>query len=310
MEYIRKNKKVSITILLILIAILSLGLTFSRYIYNVINNYILESQGFYFNSNTLNINNKDYKINNWDGVNPYTLTIDLNNRKNNLKSTNSDITYEVEVICPNTVTCSSSKTTGVIYKNQKTDSFTVSVTPKRAFSTGEDVTIQIKSTSTSPYEKTLSATYTIGVEKSKFTYNITDSSGSKFLTLNLTNSVAYYQVEKAFASYQVGDQLSMEIYSTLSKEQKANCYSAKVTLTFNPRDILLDMANLTYINRLTNSETINQIDDFNYITGYSFKVDASSSEKVIFYKKNTTKDYTYPITNNNSIVSVSVVTAD
>ena len=81
MNFIRTHKKISILILIAAIIIFLYGTTLARYIYNTIHNYILESKEFYFNSTVLDINTKQYKINNWDGVNNYVLTIDVNNKK-------------------------------------------------------------------------------------------------------------------------------------------------------------------------------------------------------------------------------------
>ena len=120
MEFVRKHKKISITVLIVLFIILILGFAYGRYLYNIINNYILETKAFYFNSSVLGINNNKYLVNNWDGVNSYTLTINVNNMKNSLVSTDSDITYETYVECSTNVTCTVSKQNGVIYKNDGT----------------------------------------------------------------------------------------------------------------------------------------------------------------------------------------------
>ena len=116
MQKIRNHKKISITILVVLAILLVISIAFGRYIYNMINNYILETKGFYFNSSVLAVNSKNYNIRNWDGVNSYTLNIDLNNRKNSLITTREDIQYEIQVICSNNVSCTSSKQNSVIYK--------------------------------------------------------------------------------------------------------------------------------------------------------------------------------------------------
>ena len=70
------------------------------------------------------------------------------------------------------------------------------------------------------------------------------------------------------------------------------------------------MTNKNYLDRIPNSERTESIDNFNYVNEFSFKMNASSSEKVMFYKADPTKDYTYPITNENSIVTVTVETAE
>ena len=46
------------------------------------------------------------------------------------------------------------------------------------------------------------------------------------------------------------------------------------------------------------------IDNYSYINGISFKVDALSSETVRFYKANASMNYSYPLGSVNSIVNV------
>lgn len=310
MNFIRNHKKISICILIVAILILLFGTTFARYIYNIVHNHILESNEFYFNSSVLAMNGKQYKINNWDGVNNYILTIDVNNKKNTLKSTKSDITYNAEVTCPDTVTCTLSKTSGVIYKQSGTDSYRITVTPKEEFHEGDEIEVTTKAKSTSPYEKELSATYIIGIETSKFSYNIEDNVGDKYFTLNLTNTSTYYEVETAFSSYAVGDRLTPEEYSALTEDEKEKCFSAKVTVSFKPKKIFLDMTNKNYLHRTPNSENTEKVNGYPHINKFSFKMDASSSEKIMFYKQDPKQNYTYPIVNEDSIITVRVKTAD
>ena len=310
MDYIREHKKTSIIVFILALLILLFGTTFARYIYNVIHNHILESNEFYFNSSILGLNGKEYKINNWDGVNPYTLTIDVNNKKNTLKSTKSDITYDIKVSCPDSVSCTLSKTSGVIYEKSGTDSYQITIDPKEEFHEGDEIVIETSATSTKPYVKELTGTYTIGIETLDFTYDIEDNVGDKYFTLNLTNSSTFYEVTKAFASYDVGDRLTIEEYNELTETEKENCFSAEVTISFVPNDIYLDMTNTKYLHRNTGSETLEKVNNYNYVSGFSFKMDASSSEKIMFYKHNPKKDYTYPIINETSIIQVDVNTAE
>lgn len=310
MNFIREHKRLSILILVIATLIILFGTTFARYVYNIIHNHILESNEFYFNSTVLAMNGKQYKINNWDGVNNYVLTVDVNNKKNSLKSTNSDITYNIEVSCPDTVTCTTNKTSGVIYKTSGSDSYQITVTPKEEFHEGDEVEVTTKAKSTSPYEKELSATYIIGVETSNFSYNIEDNVGDKYFTLNLTNTSTYYEVETAFSSYKAGDRLTPEEYLSLTKEEQENCFSARVTISFKPKKIYLDMTNKNYLHRTPNSENTENVNGYAYINQFSFKMDAASSEKIMFYKQDPKLDYTYPIINEKSIITVRVKTAD
>ncbi len=309
MNKIREHKKLSIIILVVLVVFVIIGITFGRYIYNMINNYILETKGFYFNSSVLAVNTKNYNIRNWDGVNSYTLNIDLNNRKNSLITTKEDIAYEIELSCSNNVTCTSSKESSVIYKTSGEDSFTVTMTPLGNFTENDEAVVTIKARSTSPYKKELSAVYHIGIETSNFTYEIIDNPGDIYFTLKMTNSLTFYKVDEAFGSYQVGDKIGLEEYDTLSDDDKAKTTSATVDLSFNPNDVILDMTNSSYIHRIANSETTESISGYQYVSGYSLKIPAASSEQVIFYKKDRNMDYTYPITNEESIINLTATLA-
>lgn len=306
MKYIRKHKKKSIIILVVLVMILSIGLVFGRYIHNILNQYILETKGFYFNSSILNVNGKNFVINNWDGVNSYTLTIDLNNRKNAERYTKTDIAYDIDVNCPNTVTCTLSKSSGIIRPNDETDSYQIVVTPRQNFYEGDTVRVETSVTSSSPYEKTMSAAYTIGVEKSDFSYEIEDSANAKFLIIRFLNSISYYEVEEAFGDYDVGDQVSLDDYSDLTDSEKSKCFSAKVTVTFDPHDLFVDMTNDLFLHRLNTNYQEQTINGHQYVSRFSFKVNASSSSEIMFYKDDITQNYTYPIVNPTSIIQVSV----
>lgn len=306
-KYIKEHKKIFL-IVVISLSILVLGTTFGRYVYNAIHNFILESQGFYFSSSVLSQNNSGYKINNWDGVNSYSITIDVNNRKNDLAYTKSDIEYDITLECSSNVTCTKSKDTGVIYKDSGSDSYIITMTPKGTIDDDEVVTINTSVKSTSPYIKTLSGTYVIGIEKRGFSYSIQDAVGEKYLTLELNNSISYYQVKEVFDTYRVGDKISLDTYKLLTDEKKKKCFSADITLSFDPNVIVLDMTDTNYLNRVANSERIMNLNNYNYIRGFEFHELANSNQEIIFYKKDSSKDYTYPITNNTSIVNVSVVT--
>lgn len=305
MRFIRKHKKLSIIILCSLIVFILFTATLGRYIYNVIDNYILETKGFYFNSSVLSINTKESKINNWDGTNSYQILVDLNNIKNSFVHTEADIEYNVEVQCSSGVTCRASKLTGTLYEASQTDGFTITMTPNSKFDAGESAEVNVSVYSLKPYKKTLKGKFIISVENSDFTYNIEDAAKDKFMTLNMTNSVAYYEVETAFGNYQVGDIINLDDYDKLTATEKENCFSAIVTISFDPSVVYLDMTANSYLNRIENSETTTTINGYTYINGYKFKVDATSSEKIIFYKANKNNNYTYPLVNETSIISVT-----
>jgi len=309
MKWVRKHRKFSIALLVILSFLLIFSITFGRYILNLVHDFLLETKAFYFESSTLNINGKGYSINNWDGVNAYTLTLDVTNRKSADKVTSADISYEIKVECPDSVTCKLSKNEGIIYSNEEIDTYQIQVVPKKNFYAGDVIAVKTSVTSIEPYRQTMSATYHIGIAKSKFSYDIEDSKGSKYLTLNSTNSISYYEVSEAFGSYAVGSQVSLEDYAKLSDTDKDKCFSAVVTVTFDPKVVFLDMTSEAYLHRIADSEKTTTINGAQYVSSFSFKVNASSSKSIKFYKDDVSFNYTYPIVNENSIIDVSVKTA-
>lgn len=309
MEFIRKHRKFFLILAAILIILIGLSSIFGRYLYNYVNNYILETKEFYFNSSVLKMNTSQYRINNWDGVNAYTLTIDLNNRKNALKKTDVDIEYVTEVTCKNGITCTASKTAGTIVKDLESDSFQVQVVPQRRYEAGEEIEINIKAKSTSPYTKELSATYYLRVVENDYNYNIEDEENQNYLVLNFINSLTFYQVSEAFGTHSVNEIIGLEEYNGLSAADKEKTFSAIVTLKFDPHKVIIDMTNTTYIHRIPNSEKTVNIDGHEYVSEYSYKALATSSDKIIFYKNDRTKNYTYPINTSESIVKVTATLA-
>ena len=305
------NKKTKYIIILISIfaVLFTLIATFGRYVYNMYHNYILETKGFYFNSSVMSINDSKHSINNWDGVNGYPLTIDVNSKKNELLSTDVDISYEISVECSENIRCVLNKTEGVITTAKKLDSYVITIYPMTNFTTNQTATVKTSATSTSPYVKTLSTTYTIGIETSNFSYKIIDSPYSKYLTIEFTNAFTYYKVVTAFGNHSVGDNISIDDYNSLTAAQKKNCTSAQVTIDYDPNLILLDMTDATYKNRVTNSETTETINGSTYVNGFTFKMEASSNAKIIFYKTDSSNDYTYP-GNTTPIIDVDPYTVE
>lgn len=303
------KQKLLISIIAVFVVFFSLIITFGRYVYNIYNNYVLESQGFYFNSAVMSMNGTKHSINNWDGVSAYPLTIDLNNKKNDLIWTKSDITYDIVVECTENIRCVLNETEGIIRSESKYSSYTIMIYPNGNFKPTDKGVVKTKATSTYPFVKELSTTFNIGVETSSFSYKITDSPGSKYLVLELTNSFTYYKVTSAFDTHSIGDNISIDEYNTLTAANKAKCLSAQITIKFDPNIVLLDMTDLTYSNRENNSQTTQVINSHNYVNGFTFKMEAASSSKIIFYKTDTTKDYTYP-SNNNSVIDVSDYTVE
>lgn len=292
-----------ILIVMLIIALFPVGVTFSKYIYDKIKYYILEANHFYFNSDKLEDKGITYNINNWGGVDSFNIQFELNNHKNNLLTSDSDIAYDISVVCDNDVQCSISNDSGIIYKDEKTVSYDVIVNPLRVFDTGESVNVKIEATSSSPYVKTLSGDFVITVGKKGVSYEIVDEPFQPYFMFNITNVIDKYTVIKEFDNYKVGDVISISTYKDLSDSNKKNCISAIITLGFDPNKVVID----TTSNIINNSEITNTfVNGVSYVSKIKFNVEATSSTSIRFYKKDKSIDYTYPYVNDTSIISFDV----
>ena len=331
------------TMAIILLAIPTFS--FSRYVYTIVKDYINMTSTFFFKSDFLSEKNPEYTITNWSGVDAYTLTINMNSIKNELKKAEVDISYAIELECEDTVTCLLSKNAGIIYASdgsedqRNRDSFTVTVTPKQAFDSNETTRFKVKTTSTSPYTKSISAEFVLKVEKVGISYEITDAPNSVYSVLRITNSVTYYTVQEAFGSYSVGDEIDSNTYNHLSAENKAKCASAILNLSFDPRVVAIDMTNSYYLdafakreyttskyhlieeafssyqvgdlidkqtyNSLSNANKNKCSDEYEYIDSFKIRINPTSSADIRFYKQDKNANYTYPGVNATSIITVS-----
>lgn len=296
-------KKVKIIVFSIFfLAFISLIPTLGRYVGNEIRNFYLSSKNFYFNSDKLEQNGIVYQVENWSGVDSYDVTFNMNSYKNNTVYSETDISYNITYKCSDNVTCTITKTEGIIYADKHTDSFTVTITPINPLNDDEKAWIEVEATSTSPYKKTLKGKFNVVVGKMGLSYEINDEVNSTYFEVAVTNTLDYYTARTAFGNYKVGDKIDMNTYLSFTEEEKSYCSSSIVTINFDPKEALLDMTSTAYLNALTTTEQT--IDNYTYINSLSFKVDALSSYKVKFYKVDSTKNYTYPFENNESIVEV------
>lgn len=297
------NRKQALIICAIAIYIFSLLYVFARYVTQNTESFFNKSKEFYFYSDKLDINSPNYQIENWSGIDNYTITINMNNSENNLLHAEYDIQYNVTYSCSSNIICQVSKVNGIISGDTNTDSFNVTISPNTQLTTGDRAFVQITATTNYPYQKTISGSFTFIVGQENMYYEIVDAQNSPYLELNITNTLSYYLVQEAFDDYQVGEKITIDTYSSLSEDKKNKCYSAIATLRFNPDDVILDMTNSNYIYALQTTTT--QRNSYNYINSITFKIEAISSVKIRFYKKDITQNYTYPIINNNSIVQVT-----
>lgn len=218
----------------IILVFLLTTITFGRYIYNEIRDFYLSSKNFYFNSDKLTANRAIYQVDNWSAVDPYTITINLNNSKNNLVHTSSDINYEISYVCSSNVLCSVNSTGGTLYSSEGSSYFNAVMTPNDIFKVGDEAFIEITVKSTYPYKKTLRGRFILKVGKSGLSYTIDDKKGRPYFNFNITNTIDYYLVKEAFGDYSVNDRIDRLTYISLEDIDKRKCLSAEVTLTFDP----------------------------------------------------------------------------
>lgn len=282
--------KRKILIVLIILLCLPISFTLGRFVYNKVLDLYFTSKNFFFESDKLTVDGAIYSLDYWNGVDPYNVVINLNSFKNNKLKSNSDITYEIDYTCSSEIICNTTKDKGTIYSDTNTDSLTITMTPNSTFKDGDSVVLKVEAKSLSPYEKTLSAEFELVVGKYGLSHEIVDNENDIYLEFKVTNTLDYYTVKEAFEGYSVGDRISSDDYASLSTLNKDKCASAIVTLKFDPNVIYTDNNNSTFLNAY-NVKT-EKINNYDYINGFTFKMDSTSSTVVKFYKKDVSKDYT------------------
>ena len=297
------KKKQILLLLAIVLCSISFVIVFGRYVTNSVNNFFMRTKEFYFFSDKLSENRDIFQIENWSGVDDYTITINMNSRKNNLEVSTYDIGYDITYSCSDNAICQLSKTSGTISGDTNTDFFNVTITPNTQLKTGDKVIVSIEATSKTDFVKTLKGRFTFVVGQEDLTYQITDEPDSPYMELSITNTLTYYIVEEAFGDYEDGYKIDIDTYLGLTEEEKAKCYSSIVTVAFSPNEILLDNTSESYVNAINITTTT--VNDKNYINSITLPIEAISSVDLRFYKVDTSKDYTYPNINNNSVVSVT-----
>ena len=302
MKQKRKIKQI-IIIIGILLCVGSLVIVLGRYVTNSINNFFIKSKTFYFQSDKLTEKNPTFQVENWSGVDDYTITVNMNSRKNNIEVATMDIGYDIKYKCSSNAICQLNKESGIIKKETNTDFFNLTITPNKQLQTGDKVIVEIEATSNTGYKKTIKGKFVLVVGQEKITYQITDAKEKPYMNLRITNTLSYYIVDQAFDGYTVNQRIDIDSYLELSDDKKSKCHSAIVTILFNPNEILIDNTGESYINSI-NKKTV-QINGETYINEITIPIDAISSKDLRFYKVDVSQNYTYPNNNNQSIVTIT-----
>ena len=302
MKQKRKIKQI-IIIIGILLCVGSLVIVLGRYVTNSINNFFIKSKTFYFQSDKLTEKNPTFQVENWSGVDDYTITVNMNSRKNNIEVATMDIGYDIKYKCSSNAICQLNKESGIIKKETNTDFFNLTITPNKQLQTGDKVIVEIEATSNTGYKKNIKGKFVLVVGQEKLTYQITDAKEKPYMNLRITNTLSYYIVDQAFDGYTVNQRIDIDSYLELSDDKKSKCHSAIVTISFDPNYILIDNTGESYINSI-NKKTV-QINGETYINEITIPIDAISSKDLRFYKVDVSQNYTYPNNNNKSIVTIT-----
>ncbi len=262
----KNNLILCIILLLILVFLAPRFFSFARYVYNMSYEHYLAAKDFYFTSDKLSLEHTEYEVtNNWSGAETYQVIVNMSSKRNDLATTEADITYSVTYTCSDNITCTLDKSTSTIVgtgnNGVNEDAFTVNINPANgtALSDGERALVDITATSTSPYTQTISGKLVFEVGTADISYEIIDEPGSPYLTLNIINSTST---------------------------------STNVTLAYNPQVVLLDMTSRFYLNPQT-TYTTQTLDTFLYINTITSPVAALSTTSVKFFKTNSANNYSY-----------------
>ena len=291
-------------IMFILLMLIPVGITFSKYVHDFIGDYLIKTSNFYFSSDKLGSPAITYHANNWSGVSNFKIQFSLNNHKNNLLVSDSDIDYTLTIQTPTNVTSTITNVSGTIYKSEMTDSYEAIITPQRVFNSGESITITVTATSSAPYVKELKAYYVITVGRQGISYEIEDEVNRPYLNLTITNARDNYVAGEAFGTYELNHSFTVDEYMALSAAEKAKCYSARITLTFDPTDVIIDTTSNLLNNATYTTTTVNGVA---YISSITFDVDPMSSNVIRFYKLDVSQNYTFPHNNDPSIITFNAL---
>lgn len=277
---------VTLIFIVILLMISSTIPTFARYIYNDLRDLYLTSKEFYFTSNLLTTNKSGYSYTNWGGADVYEIDCKLYSYANELLKVDYDMDYEITCTVPekyrNKIRCGIKTTTepegyngsvtynGIIYCSTNVENVKIYVIPLTSVSQGDSVEVEISARTTSPYQKTISATIELKVQAEGKSFTIEDEANQGYAILNLTNAI----------------------------EAEAN-----VILEFDPAILRIDMND-----ELISSATINKTETIGsgkFVKKITITMAKESAKKIKFYKVDKTKNYAYPQGSTTSAITVT-----
>lgn len=164
-----KKKKNPIFILALIVLTSITIYTFAKYVIEISDIHIQTAKQFYFNSDTLQVENPTYLLYDWNGEDIYTIEINLRNYQDSLRYTNENIEYKIEATSGNenvSITTSLTNNAGTLQGGSEAEeSISIDVESIAKVNEGEFIEVFVTANATSPYEKTLKATFRIYVQK-------------------------------------------------------------------------------------------------------------------------------------------------
>lgn len=271
-----KHRKYLIIIFLFTLALMVVyfGTTYAKYVYKEAHNYYLQSKGFYFTSDYLDVNTKQTVNNYWDGSSVY---FNIKNNINESIVTDYDINYKVKCTTNNAnATCNlngsgKNEIDGVLKLNAvcenntsdgvDTSTFTYEECSSNGYTwnnkvvseemyfdiVGDDISrvnVNLEISSISPYKKTLVGKFILNKVKTTTDIDIKYKDYSEYGILNLRNN-----------------------------SNTTRC----VVVSFNPNNLL--------VNEYNTAKSYTKNSD-NYIDSLTISINSSSSANYKFYKKN------------------------
>lgn len=214
-RYKHKTKKSNNNTLILFITILTIGIigiiigTKSKYVEKEEDTHQVNTSNFYFESNTLSEEEKEFDYNDWNGQNKYDIEFKISNYADELRISDDEIEYEIstQIIEPKSASniqteCMiNGETTniGKFSKEQnkgKDDNIKVSITTNGE-QINDGVTLKITATAKSPYTKTIQAIYKISVsDKKTYEINLKDEGDYERLVIK-----TYYYSAKMKITY-------------------------------------------------------------------------------------------------------------
>ena len=270
-SFFKKHKAIAVSLIILVTAVASfLVVNYGKYVKEIIQMYYLRTKNFYFNSDKLTINGKTYEINPWSGQVPQTIEVNMSSLLNSLKSTNSDILYEVDCIADANSYCyfenrSTTHLSRTISSTSHSDNFNITVELRDGIEPEDikSVTVNVIARATAPYEEELKATFKLVIGNYGINYLIEDETGRLYFDSVVSNTLPTETV-KVRLSIADNENIKIDMNNGILEDLPA----ASITKT-----------------RL--------IDGKEYITAITFEVPPKSSIMVRYYKKITGSNYTF-----------------